>query len=233
MVQPVSSAGGIDTSHLVTDDGKPVDNIYSEKAQHLLRDAPYASWSGPDGSGRFVVMVDVGVFAVPANPGIAPDVLLAVDVDIPPDPRTEGHRSYFTWVYGKAPDVIVELVSNTEGGELSSKLRAYERMRVAYYVVYDPSHHLSAQDLHVFTLQGGVLTETTSRILPSVGLGVTLWKGEYEGCTDTWLRWTDARGQLLLTGRERAEAEHERAEAEHERAERLAATLRALGVDPK
>ncbi len=226
MVQPIQQAGGIDTSHLVTDDGKPVDNIYSEKAQSLLRDAPYASWRGPDGSGRFVVMVDVGIFAVPANPGIAPDVLLAVDVDVPPDPRTEGHRSYFTWVYGKAPDVVVEIVSNTEGGELSTKLRAYERIRVAYYVVYDPSHHLSEQALYVFAMQGNRLTEVSSRVFPALGLGLTLWEGEYEGCTETWLRWTDENGKLLPTGRERAESEHERAE-------RLAAKLREMGIEPE
>lgn len=240
MTQPIREAGGIDTSHLVTDDGLPVDNLYSEKAQSLLRDALYASWLGPDGAGRFVVMVDVGIFAVPANPGIAPDVLVAVDVEVPPDPRTEGHRSYFTWLYGKPPDVVVEIVSNKEGGELSTKLRAYERLRVAYYIVYDPSHHLSDQDLYVFALQGKQLTETASRELAGMGLGVTLWTGNYEGCVETWLRWTNDAGQLLLTGRERAdversraEAERDRAEAERDRADRLAAKLREMGVDPE
>ncbi len=41
-----------------------------------------------------------------------------------------------------------------------------------------------------------------------------------------WLRWYDQEGNLLLTGAERVE--HER-----QRAERLAAQLRALGVEPQ
>ena len=79
-----------------------------------------------------------------------------------------------------------------------------------------------------------------------IGLGVTLWHGEYQGCEDTWLRWCDRVGAVIPTGEERAEAEraraeaeraraeteHARAEAERERAERLAAKLRAAGIDP-
>ena len=69
----------------------------------------------------------------------------------------------------------------------------------------------------------------------------------------TWLRWVDGNGNLLPTGKERAEqesaraeqeslraaqerlrAEEERTRAEHayQRVERLAAMLRELGVDP-
>jgi hypothetical protein len=61
---------------------------------------------------------------------------------------------------------------------------------------------------------------------------VTLWRGSYQGCGDTWLRWCDRDGAVILTGEERAEAERARAEAERERAERLAAKLRAAGIDP-
>jgi len=59
-----------------------------------------------------------------------------------------------------------------------------------------------------------------------VGLGVRLWRGVYEGIVEMWLRWYDQEGNLLLTGAERVE--HER-----QRAERLAAQLRALGVEPQ
>jgi len=48
---------------------------------------------------------------------------------------------------------------------------------------------------------------------------VTLWDGTYEGKTDTWLRWTDADGNLILTGKERAEQERQRAQQERQRAE--------------
>jgi hypothetical protein len=39
---------------------------------------------------------------------------------------------------------------------------------------------------------------------PDVGLGLTLWKGMFEGHTDTWLRWCDENGQAIPTGEERA-----------------------------
>ena len=40
--------------------------------------------------------------------------------------------------------------------------------------------------------------------LPEVGLSVTLWQGEFEGHTNTWLRWCDAAGNVIPTGEERA-----------------------------
>ncbi|MCZ8365650.1 MAG: hypothetical protein O9338_23790, partial [Microcystis sp. LE19-251.1A] len=56
--------------------------------------------------------------------------------------------------------------------------------------------------------------------------------------TTNWLRWWDKSGNLLLWGselveqeRQRAEQERQRAEQEKQRAERLAAKLRALGVE--
>lgn len=61
--------------------------------------------------------------------------------------------------------------------------------------------------------------------LPAVGLGLTLWEGEYQGIAATWLRWRDENGNLLLTGAERAE----QAEA---RIARLTAQLRAAGLEP-
>ena len=83
--------------------------------------------------------------------------------------------------------------------------------------------------------------------MPTVQLEVVLWQGVYEGLEQTWLRWCDQEGRLILTGAERAEHEHQRAEHEHQRAEhehqraehehqraeRLAAQLRSLGVEPQ
>ena len=69
--------------------------------------------------------------------------------------------------------------------------------------------------------------------LPGVGLGLTLWEGEYEGQPGLWLRWCDRQGVVIPTGRERAEQERQRAEQERQRAQRLEERLRALGVDPE
>ena len=52
------------------------------------------------------------------------------------------------------------------------------------------------------------------------------WQGERENRTGYWLRWWDEQGNLLLWGLEKAEQERQRAE-------RLAAQLRAAGIEPE
>jgi hypothetical protein len=82
-------------------------------------------------------------------------------------------------------------------------------------------------------------SEIADTWLEQVGLGLTLWQGEFEGRQDTWLRWQDQAGNLLQLGdeqavqeRQRAEQERQRAEQERQRADRLAELLRAQGIDP-
>ena len=36
---------------------------------------------------------------------------------------------------------------------------------------------------------------------------MTLWEEEFEGVRNRWLRWTDAQGELIPTGKQRAEEE--------------------------
>jgi hypothetical protein len=105
---------------------------------------------------------------------------------------------------------------------------------------------LSDQVLRVYALHPGNAAELQDVWLPGVELGLLLWQGKFEDREDTWLRWCDREGQMLLTGAERAEQEHQRAEQEHQRAEqervmrqqaqeqaeRLAARLRELGIEP-
>ena len=237
---------GPDISHLITEDDTPVDNIFSERQMALLRTALYDSWPGPGDGRPFVAMANVGLFTMAEQTVLVPDLLVSLDVRAPDDPFPKINRSYFVWNYGKPPDVVVEIVSNAKGGELGNKLLDYARMGVAYYVVYDPEGHLSDPPLRIFTRQGMSFAETTDHWLHGIGLGLTLWEGEYEDVSGVWLRWCNQDGSLLRTGQEntvivraRAEQEHQRAEQERqradlerERAEKLAAKLRALGIDP-
>jgi Putative restriction endonuclease len=96
--------------------------------------------------------------------------------------------------------------------------------------------------------------------LAEINLFLGVWQGTKGNRTGDWLRWWDERGELLLWGselaeqerqqaeqerqraeqehqraeqeRQRAEQERQRAEQEHQRAERLAAQLRAAGIEP-
>jgi Uma2 family endonuclease len=217
---------------LVTEDDMPVDNIFSEKQQRLLVESLYSSWAGP-GEGRpFVALANVGLFYAVHRPPFVPDVLLSLDVHIPPDVWVKSHRSYFIWEYGKPPDVLIEIVSNQKGEEAERKLRDYARIGIDYYVIFDPSEQLGMGPLRIYRQHYGVYRQADSGALPTVGLEVRLWPGAYEGLEQTWLRWYDHEGRLILTGAERAEQERQHAEQERQRVERLTAQLRALGVEP-
>ena len=170
---------------------------------------------------------------------VAPDVLVALG-------RPKGDRgSYRTWEEANiVPQVVFEILSpgNTPS-EMREKRRFYERYGVDEYYQYDPDRirlegwirkgisletiqdmsdwispklrirfHLEQNDLQVFDPDGQPFLSTV----------------ELERAYQTQLQ---AERERTEAERERAESERERAEAEHERAEKLAATLKALGID--
>ncbi len=219
-----------DVTGLVTEDHAPVDNIFSEKQARLLTEPLYTSWSGPppgeDGQRRpFAALANVGLFPSAEESPLVPDVMLSLDVEVGRDLDDKRNRSYFVWRFGKPPEVVVEIVSNKEGGELGERLRRYRRMRVSYYVVHDPLHALGEATLRTYELRGDLYVTVERPWFESVGLGLVEWEGTFEGAPGRWLRWCLRDGTVVPTGAERAES----AEA---RAERLAAMLRELGVDP-
>lgn len=198
-------------NNLVTEDDEPVDNLFSAKQQRLLTRALYSSWTPPpreeqsEEKRKFLADANIGVFYSPHHPPVVPDFFLSLDVEPHQDWYAKDHRSYFVWEFEKAPDVVVEIVSNRKGGELSEKLRRYAQIDVTYYVVYDPQRLLSEDVVHVYERSFGRRYRLRKDSqLPEVGLSVTLWQGEFEGRTDTWLRWCDATGNVIPTGEERA-----------------------------
>ena len=214
-----------DIEPLVIEDDTPVDNFLSAKLQRLLVEALYSSWASLGMDRPFVADADIGIFASVHQPPIVPDVFVSLDVRGPQDFREKKNRTYFIWEFGKSPDVVIELVSNKEGKELESKLTDYARLGVAYYTVFDPLQQLGDQMLRVFGLREGKYAALAEPWLEQIGLGLTIWEGEFEGVSGAWLRWCDRDGQILPTGAERA------AQAEA-KAAKLAARLRELGIDP-
>ena len=134
-VLPVVLQPAVD--HLVTEDDTPVDNFFSEKQQRLLTEPLYSSRAAWAGSGPLSQRANVGLFFAVRSPPLVPDVLLSMDVELPADLHPKSHRSYFIWEYGKPPDVVIEVVSNREGGEDTQKLAAYAESRVPYYAIFD------------------------------------------------------------------------------------------------
>ncbi len=234
--------------NLITEDDEPVDNILSEKQQRLLVDALYESWTPlPEGEPEeaetteakqtrsFWAAAKVGIFSSVYTPGIAPDVFISLDVAAPSD--LTATRSYFMWEYGKAPEAVLEIVSNRKGKELEGKRKDYAKMGAIYYVVYDPfgalEKELEGDRIRVYEVGFGKrFRRRDDHQLPELGLSLTLWTGFFEGINGEWLRWCDAAGNLLLTGHERALQADVRAAQAEERAGKLAAKLRELGIDP-
>ncbi|MBI3959720.1 MAG: Uma2 family endonuclease [Chloroflexi bacterium] len=223
-----------DISHIVTEDDTPVDNFPSEKQQRLLTEPLYSSWAGPGQGRSFVAAANVGLFASLAQSPLVPDVFLSLDAQIAEDWWSKRKRTYFFWEFGKPPEVVIEVVSNQVGNETSKKMDGYARMGIAYYAIFDPMQQVQEGVLRVYALNPGPRTyaEVDPSFLPGVGLGLSVWRGSYEGREDLWIRWQDSRRRLIPTGAERAEEERLRADQEHRRSERLAAQLRALGIDP-
>ena len=194
-----------DVQSLITEDETPVDNLPSEKQQRLLTEPLYSSWSGPGADRPFLVAANVGLFAQVRNPAIVPDVFVSLDVEVAADWWRKEHRSYFVWEFGKPPELVLEIVSNQEGGEDGEKKRKYAQIRISYYVIYDPLRQVMSDVLTVYRLSDMGYERQAIPQFPALALGLTLWEGMFEGKHDTWLRWTDAHGVLIPTGKERAE----------------------------
>jgi Uma2 family endonuclease len=221
----------IDYDALVTDDHKPVENLYIEKLYRLLTNSLYASWPGPGEGRTFLVTVNVGWFYQAKTPAVAPDCLLSLDVTCPKDLHVKKGHSYYQWLMGKSPDVIIEFVSDRKGGEESFKKNLYARLGVPHYAILDPKHLLSDETLRCYELVVGRYQLGDAGPWPDVGLGLRLWPGRFEGVEDTWLRWCDANGAIIPTGEERAAQLAEHARQADERVARADERIRQLEME--
>jgi hypothetical protein len=218
----------IDYDALVTEDHKPFESIFIEKQSRLLTDPLYASWAGPGDRQPFLVLVNVGWFYQATTPAVVPDCLLSLGVTCPPDLHVKQGHSYYQWLLGKQPDVLIEIISDRKGGEESVKKNLYARLGVPYYAVFDPEHLLSDDTLRTYELVARKYRLGDAGPWTEIGLGLRLWEGRFEGVEDVWLRWCDANGQIIPTGEERAAILAERATQADERIRELEAEVRRL-----
>jgi Uma2 family endonuclease len=217
-----------DANQLVTEDDTPVDNFASAKQQRLLVGSLYSSLQKQP----FLAAANVGVYYTDSKPAIVPDVFLSLNAQVPQNWWEKHNRCYMVWRFGKPPEVAIEVVSNKVGDELGEKLRIYEHMRASYYIVYDPTNQISEETLRIYELRGMRYYQTSETWLEQVGLGLTLWEGEFEARQDSWLRWCYQDGTILPTGDERAQNAEQRAQTAEQRAAQLAEKLREMGINP-
>ena len=158
-----------------------------------------------------------------------PDVRVAPDVMVVFG-RPKGDRdSYRQWKEeGVGPQVVFEVLSpgNTLK-EMAKKEQFYDRYGVEEYYLYDPDRN-DLTGMHRLKGEWDVIEEMAGWTSPRLGIVFTLTEVGLDICYPD--------GQRFLTTVElaqRAEQERQRAEHEKQRGDRLAAQLRALGVNPE
>jgi Putative restriction endonuclease len=160
----------------------------------------------------------------------APDWLYVPRVNAPGSDR----KTYTPQKEGDFPSIVMEFLSETDGGEYSirqippiGKWFFYEQiLKVPTYVVFAPELGL----LEVYRLQSDryVLeqpNENGHHWFDELQLFLGTWRGQKEGRSGYWLRWWDAEKCLLPWAIEKIEMERQRAD-------RLAEMLRSQGIDP-
>ncbi len=167
---------------------------------------------------------------------------------IQPIPNGAIRRSYTPHIEGDTPAIVMEFISETEGGEYSinphfpyGKWYFYEQiLQVPVYAIFHPK----TGELDIYRLTSNKyeqqLPDEHHRYwIEEIGLFLGVWQGKKAEMTFAWLRWWHPSGNLLLWGSERVEQEQQRAEqAETALAEErlsnqlLTQKLRELGVDP-
>ncbi|MEO1145328.1 MAG: Uma2 family endonuclease [Cyanobacteria bacterium J06638_22] len=176
----------------------------------------------------------------------APDWAYVPQITVP---RMEVERSYTPRLQGEVPVIVLEFLSEMEGGEYSikgtyppGKFFFYEQiLQVPNYGIFGPES--GALELYRFDDAGRYILQPPSEQqrfwIPEMQLYLGVWQGIRENRDGYWLRWWDIDDSLLLWGfeqverdRQTIEQERQRAEQESQRAERLAAQLRAAGIDP-
>jgi Uma2 family endonuclease len=224
---------------LPSDDGIPMETQRHRLQMELLID-PLSRWlKDKDAYVGGNMFVYYSLTQVKNQDFKGPDFFAVLNV-----PRCE-RKSWVVWEEGKAPDVVIELLSeSTSVTDKNEKKQIYQsKLRVPEYFWFDP---FNPDDWQGFRLEGGTYQplpkDKQGRLISQeLGLALVCWQGKYteDEIETSWLRWATIDGELLPTQAEvaeqeklRADREKLRADREQQRADRLAEQLKSLGVNP-
>ncbi|MEB3177705.1 MAG: Uma2 family endonuclease [Nostocaceae cyanobacterium] len=200
-------------AELPYDDGVPMESARHKAQMDLLIDAliPWLE-QRDDGYVGGNMFVYYSLAQVRNKDFKGPDFFAVLGV-----PKGE-RKSWVVWEEGKAPDVVIELLSeSTAAVDKNEKKLIYQnQMRVPEYFWYDP---FNPNDWAGFSIQQRVYqplvpNERNQLISESLGLALQQWRGNYKGIDATWLRWGTLEGQLLPTPEEKERQRADRAESQ-------------------
>ncbi|MEA5535727.1 Uma2 family endonuclease [Crocosphaera sp. XPORK-15E] len=168
----------------------------------------------------------------------APDL-----VYIPQVKSTEKERkSYTPYTDGDLPVIVMEFISETEGGEYSinphypyGKWYFYEQiLKIPVYIIFHPLEGI----LECYRLvEGHYQAKNTNDKgyywLEEINLFLGVWQGTKADRSGYWLRWWDSSGNLLLWGTERIEQEKQEKEILLKKLKDLSQRLKEMGIEPE
>ena len=185
---------------------------------------------------EILVAPNMGICATLDNKLVikAPDLFYARNVQSLSS--QEIRRSYTPNLEGEIPVFVMEFLSATSYDEYSNKptyppgkwFFYIQVLRVPIYALFEPA----AGVLEVYQLDSSgdyqiQQPDLNGRYwMAGIGLFLGVWQGTKAERTGYWLRWWDESGEMLLWGAEMVERERQRAD-------RLAAQLRAAGMEPE
>lgn len=216
-------------SDLPDSDDTPVDNELQTLIPNLLRDILSLLWAERI---DWFFGVNKGVYYEVAKPAIVPDGFLSLGV-----PRRKSHRgrlSYVIWQEQVVPQLVLECVSQTPGGEYGDKMTKYAAIGVLYYVIYNSDY--TRRDKHepfeVYYLVNGVYVRQLGNPdwMPEIGLGIGYEQGTHDGWTREWLYWYDQNKNRFPAPENIIEQERQRAEQAQQLAD-LISRLQEQGIN--
>ncbi|QKQ73621.1 Uma2 family endonuclease [Nostoc sp. TCL240-02] len=222
-------------AELPDSDDTPVDNELQNLVPNLLLAILSAIWS--DRTDWFFG-VDMGIYYLPTAPrkSIVPDGFLSLGVERRRRPPN-GRLSYVLWEENWTPPIlVVEIVSQTYGGEYDIKMGKYLDLGVLYYVIYNPEYWL--RDNHApFEVYRRVddefmLQSQEQFWIPELQLGIGVAAGIHKGWERDWLFWFDQAGSRFPTPDERIEQAGQQAQQAQQALQDLRYRLQQQGIDP-
>ncbi len=156
--------------------------------------------------------VDMGVYhtkGVSPRVPVVPDGFLSLEV--PRRRNNTSRSSYVVWEENDiSPILVLEIVSQTYGGEYDSKIEIYTKLGVLYYIVYNPNFWKrdQHQPFEVYRLVDAKYQLQIGEPLwmPEVGLGVGRYITQASGLQREVLYWYNQAAVRYQTSEELLES---------------------------